>query len=441
MNQHKHPSAVFAVVALLAILATCVAVTGCEALPDWARVAEPATAPAAAPVPAPKSPAAPPGTPPAAAPAPAAAAPTPPPILPFDTALATAAADLFNKAQQAVGADARRVIVIDPLIDGASAVQSVATRKMEEAIVDLVKRRYPQFDPQPFSRASLARTPLVLVGTFTAVNNAGKPERPDAYRICLALADLGSGRILSKGTARAHPQGLDTTPTAFFRDAPGWLRDPRSDGYIRTCQGTKPGEAIDPIYLDNILVASVIAQAIDLYGKRRYQDALQEYSGALQMAGGRQLRVLNGVYLSNLRLGRPAQAEAAFAELVDFGLGARKLGMMFVFRPGSTDLSSDPLAPTPYPMWLRQLAARALRANACLELTGHTSKTGPEPLNERLSLLRAETIRQRLEREAPPLRERMITTGVGSRETIIGTGADDLSDAFDRRVDFKVVGC
>ena len=74
-------------------------------------------------------------------------------------------------------------------------------------------------------------------------------------------------------------------------------------------------------------------------------------------------------------------------------------------------------------------------------MTGHTSPTGPEPLNERLSLLRAEFVKARLEGAAPKLAKRMIANGVGSRQTMVGTGRDDASDALDRRVEFKVIGC
>jgi hypothetical protein len=35
----------------------------------------------------------------------------------------------------------------------------------------------------------------------------------------------------------------------------------------------------------------------------------------------------------------------------------------------------------------------------------------------------------------------MIANGVGSRQTMIGTGRDDATDALDRRVEFKVIGC
>ena len=72
---------------------------------------------------------------------------------------------------------------------------------------------------------------------------------------------------------------------------------------------------------------------------------------------------------------------------------------------------------------------------------GHSSRTGPEPVNERLSLLRAESVKTKLERNAAALRGRTIANGVGSKENLIGTGTDDVKDALDRRVVFKVIQC
>jgi hypothetical protein len=46
-----------------------------------------------------------------------------------------------------------------------------------------------------------------------------------------------------------------------------------------------------------------------------------------------------------------------------------------------------------------------------------------------------------LETDEPRLAERLIATGVGPRENLIGTGKDDPSDALDRRVEFKVLKC
>src|SRR5215467_14745979 len=131
------------------------------------------------------------------------ATPPPPQPIAFEDAVLRAANDLFSKA--AIQADANKVdLVIDPLIDGVSGAQSAATRAMEKRIVALVQQSYPRFQVHQFESAALARQPVVLIGTFTAVNNAGAGDGVrDAFRICLALADLRSKSIVSKGVARA----------------------------------------------------------------------------------------------------------------------------------------------------------------------------------------------------------------------------------------------
>ena len=263
----------------------------------------------------------------------------------------------------------------------------------------------------------------------------------EAYRICLALADLRTGKLVSKGLAFALPDGVDPTPLAFFRDAPAWSEDPATEGYIKTCQGTKAGDPINPLYLDRIVAATQVAEAIDAYDSGRYQEALDLYTSAATMPAGNQFRVLNGIYLANWKLGRQPQAEAAFAKIVDYGLDHQRLAVKFLFRPGSTAFVQDPKLSGPYPVWLKAIAKQTSGGGKCLEVTGHTSPTGPEPLNERLSLLRAEYVKLRLEGTSPALTKRMIANGVGSKQTMVGTGRDDASDALDRRVEFKVIGC
>jgi len=157
---------------------------------------------------------------------------------------------------------------------------------------------------------------------------------------------------------------------------------------------------------------------------------------------GRQLRTYTGLYLTHLKLGHRADAARAFGQIVDQGLETKRLGVKFLFRPGSTAFWTDTQAgAAPYPMWLGEIAARAAQRQSCLEVVGHTSATGPEPVNERLSQLRAEYVKGQIERTSPTLVGRMIANGRGSRETLVGTGRDDASDALDRRVEFKVVGC
>ena len=69
------------------------------------------------------------------------------------------------------------------------------------------------------------------------------------------------------------------------------------------------------------------------------------------------------------------------------------------------------------------------------------SATGAAAINERLSLLRAEEVKRRLEAESPALSGRLLARGAGSSDMKVGNGRDDASDALDRRVEFVVLDC
>ncbi len=378
----------------------------------------------------------------AAAPA---SAPTPPPLLPYNQAVLAAANALLGNAKlppEGTPAQSKYTVLIDPLIDGVTGVQSNTTRSMGNQLETLIRQQYPQFDVQPFTGPNVERSPLVLIGTFTGVNAQRQTSGArESYRICFALADLKSGKLVSKGLAFAKPEGVDPTPTTFFRDMPAWAEDPATLGYIRTCQGTKAGDPINPMYLERILAAAFVSEAIDAYNAGRYQTAIDRYTAAQLTSAGDQFRVYNGLYLSYLKLGQRDKAQAAFAKIVDFGLERKRLALKFLFRPGSTAFGQDGKTSAPYPVWLKTIADRAATSSTCLEMTGHTSPTGAEPLNERLSTTRAEYVKSLLDTAAPALAKRTIANGVGSKQTMIGTGRDDASDALDRRVEFKVMGC
>jgi outer membrane protein OmpA-like peptidoglycan-associated protein len=373
---------------------------------------------------------------------PAAAAPPPPPTpVPFDAALLKAANDLFSKANLS-GASDKVTLVIDPLIDGVTGAQSKATHLEEQRITELVKSTYPRFQVAKFSAETVAKAPVVLIGTFTAVNNAGVAGgAKDAYRICLALADMKTKTIISKGVSRALPEGIDPTPAAFFNDSPVFAKDASTDSYIKTCQGTKVGDNVDQSYADRIVVASLVNDGIEAYDQGRYRDALDVYQSALKTPGGEQLRVLNGVYLANYKLHRTKAAMDAFGKVIDYGLKGDKLAVKFLFKPGSTQFINDRSVRAPYDAWLEKVAERTAAKQGCLEVVGHTSATGLPAINDRLSGLRADYIKDRLEDEQKSLRGRLVSTGKGSREMLVGTGKDDASDALDRRVEFKVAPC
>jgi outer membrane protein OmpA-like peptidoglycan-associated protein len=370
---------------------------------------------------------------------PAFAQPAPPPTpAPYPQALQKAANDLFSKANLS---GERIELVIDPLIDAASGSQSITTRSMQQTLIDTVQKSYPRFSVQPFSTEALARNPVVLVGTFTAVNNQGVDGPRDAYRICLTLADLKSKTVVSKGVARSQVEGVDPTPTPYYRDAPVWGKDPATDAYVKTCQGTKLGDAIDPSYVERLTASALINDGVLKYEAQHFRESLAFYRAARSLPGGDQLRVRIGTYLASSKLGRREDMVEAFGDLVDSGLKSDQLMVKLLFRPGTTQFVENPQVAEPYPMWLSQIATRARQRGACLEIVGHTSRTGLPQVNERLSTLRAQFVMDLLLTGAPESRNRMIATGRGFKENLVGTGKDDASDALDRRVEFKVIGC
>ena len=366
--------------------------------------------------------------------------------LPFDQAVIEATDGLVAQTQKMPAFLAkveakvsRKTLIIDPMIDAASGQQIRITRQLEQKVADRLGSQYPQFELLPFQSASLARAQYLLVGTMTrSAGTGGGARKP--FQINLALVDLSARSVVAQASALARDDGLDTSPTPYYQDSPVLVKDQVLDGYIRTAQ-TAPGQAADAYYLDRLSAAVLVNDGTNAYNASQYQDALGLYRNALATPAGEQLRALNGVYLASWKLGRTADAEQAFGKVVAFGLTQRNLGVKFLFNPGSTEFWSDPKVNGPYPLWLRQIARQASAAKVCMNVVGHTSHTGSEQTNDRLSQARAAVIKQKLDADAPDLTTRTRASGVGWRENIIGTGSDDVSDALDRRVEFKIVAC
>ncbi|MCU0768712.1 MAG: OmpA family protein [Burkholderiaceae bacterium] len=344
----------------------------------------------------------------------------PRPVLPFDEAVLDAANQLLGTAKLPPAAGGERwPLTVDPFVDGLTGVQSNATQALAARTMRLIREDHAQFEALPFNGTTVGRSPWVLIGTLTGVNAERKAEgRRETYRICLM-------------------------PLPFYRDAPVLAEDAATQGYVESCQGMNPGDPVHPAYIDRILVAATLAEAADAYGAGQHAAALKLFEAAERMPGGGQLRTYTGLYLTQWRLGRRDAAGQAFARIVDQGLDGKRLGVKFLFRPGTATLWSDPGAgpPLPYSNWIAAMASSAAKRNGCLLVVGHASPTGSEAVNNRLSLMRAKAIESQLVQKSPALAKRITAIGAGSRETVVGNGRDDASDALDRRVELKIVDC
>jgi len=378
-------------------------------------------------------------------PAPVAQAPSPPKVAqPLDAAVDSLIDAVFARAELSPAPAGRpRALVIDPLIDRATGAETNTTRAMGRRIANSVQARRG-VALHPFTKESLEGRPLVLLGAISGVTAAGSlqnsTEAPGAYRIWAVLADLGSGTVVAHETAWVQPETVDPTPTAFHQDSPVWVPDQARAAYLRVC-GADPGTPIDSAWRQGLPAAVLLAQATAAYEAGDRAKALPLFQAAQRTGTAGRFRGLNGEYLTATALGRPQEAEEAFGRLVEYGLAERNLGVKFLFNVGQTSFWPDKTISGPYPMWLRQIARRTAVGNACLDVVGHASPTGPDPVNDRLSAARAQRIKADLVAEQGTLRQRVATEGRGAREPIVGNRRDDATDAIDRRVAFIPQSC
>jgi len=376
----------------------------------------------------------------------ACAAPPPAPIaseLPFEQAVDQATDNLAGQTQKLpafLAKLAKRSVVLDPMLDAATGQQTHATTLLETRVSERLTTKFgTQFEILPFQSTNLSKALYLLTGTMTRVDSDGTAKKR-ALQIQLALTELASGNVVAQASALSLDEGLDHTPLAYYRDSPVLVKDKVIEGYART-SATPPGQRGDAFYLERIASAMLVNEATALYNQERYVEALGRYRSALAMPAGEQLRIVNGIYLASAKLGRTADAEQAFGRVVALGIAYNELGVKFLFNPGSTEFWSDPKVSGAYPMWMRQIAREAISAKVCMNVVGHTSKTGSGPANDALSLQRANFIRQRLTAEAAGLGPKTRTTGMGFRQNIVGSGSDNAVDALDRRVEFRIVPC
>jgi flagellar motor protein MotB len=355
--------------------------------------------------------------------------------LPFDQAIVAATDSLMQQSKAMTGFMARlskRQVVLDPTLDAGTGQQTAATHQLDRAITERITRNFEQIEVLPFRATNLSRAQYLLTGTLA--------RDQDAFRVNLALVHLKSGTAVAQSSARARPEGIDMSPLASYRDSPVLVKDKVIDGQVRTST-TAAGQQADATYLERIAAAAVINDATMLYNAERYEEALSQFRSALATPAGDQIRVLNGIYLSNVKLGQMTEAEEAFGQVVAFGIAYNELGVKLLFNPGGTEFWSDPKVSGPYGMWLRQIAKEGASAKACMDIIGHTSKTGSEAFNDALSLRRAGYVRQRLGTYSVVVARRAQVQGMGFRQNIVGSGTDDGVDALDRRVEFKIVQC
>ncbi len=285
-----------------------------------------------------------------------------------------------------------QALVIKPSTDDSMRREGAGGPGLASFLAQRVDRNHPRYARAETGAVDAGLPRWELRSTLTAVEPTAALGASN-YLLSMELFDPARGRVVASGRERFVDPGLDslrTPPKAPVRAAPA---------------------APTPV------------------------------PAAPTKSPAERLQSLNEEYLSLLRQNRETEAQTVFSRLVAESLAARSLNLKFLFGSASSQFWADPVLQKRYDNWLAEVARQLRDSSQCLQMVGHASRGGNEAANRRLSLARAEKVKQVLLRHNPNLAPRLFAVGMGWDRPMAGSGANDPGDAVDRRVELRVIDC
>lgn len=263
------------------------------------------------------------------------------------------------------------------------------------------------------------------------------------YHLYSSIFEKKSGLII--GSADVWLKNLDYKPLEIYKDSPVYIKDTILDKQIESTKRII-GDKVDQDYLKSLDIKSLYAMADEYYEKREYGKALSFYKEAERRPDGKTMKVYSSLYNIYFLTKNYADAEMSFANLIDVGVVEKNsisVKMLFkVNSPAFVDNIKMRNTGKEYVIWLRQISSYTKNhPQLCLKVIGHASRTGADAYNIQLSKKRAEAVRMHMSKYYPGILKKSQTKGMGYRENLIGSGADDDSDSIDRRVEFLLYSC
>jgi outer membrane protein OmpA-like peptidoglycan-associated protein len=366
----------------------------------------------------------------------------------FEVAMEQIAKDLVQQLQDGTGIKAviariesqlrQTAIVIDPFIDAQNGYAVVAGKRAQTEIADKAKAVGKGFEFSDLTTDALAKSNFVMSGTIGFESKANTAKK--LYRVHVALTNSKTGTVAAQSSAWLSDANIDMKPLPVYQESPVFLNDRYSRGLVQTSVAAV-GQNAEATYFSQLATAALQAEAQQAYATDDTKTSLSLYQRAETRNDGKTLKIYSGLYVSHLKLGNLADAEKTFGQLVAVAFAENNLSIRFLFQVNSTDFINEPKLNQQYRIWVRQLGQHIIKSQQCVEVQGHSSKSGNEAYNNRLSLQRAEFIRRQMQLDSSASVNLTKATGRGFQDNLVGSGSDNEQDAIDRRVEFKIVPC
>lgn len=325
-------------------------------------------------------------------------------------------------------------ITIDPFIDVESGYSVKANTRIIDIMSEEIKKRFEvsgAMDPD-----NLEVSQYVLNGMVTLEKDPS--VQGYRYKVYGAIFEKSSGRVFASASVRVSK--FDTTPMEIYKDSSVYLK---GDNYSQFTSSVKkaPSETVEKGYHDKLTIKSMQVKGDMLYEQKEYTKSLSYYDQAGRSLDKQPLELLNGQFTNCIKQGTWDRAETVYSKLIRASIAETgELATKITFNPSaSTPIESKARI---YGIYTKQIARLVASIPACsIKIIGHSSKSGKEGFNDNLSLQRSKWILKEMASHAPEITKKAETLGRGYRENIVGTGADDITDEIDRRVEFKFSQC
>ena len=325
-------------------------------------------------------------------------------------------------------------IVIDPFIDTESGYPVKVNPQIKVIMSGEIAKRFAvtgEMEPE-----NLEISEYVLCGMVSLV--AQYEGERNVYKVYTAVFEKSSGVVLA--SAEAYIRTFETTPMDIYRDSPIYLKGQNYEEHVSSVK-KRPKESVEKGYRDKLAVKSIRVKGDALYEEKEYKQSLNYYNQAAGSSGRPEMETLNGLFTNLVRQGLYDKAEPVYGKLLKLSIAETgQIATKITFGPNSKLPVESKSAL--YTIYVRQIAKLVAASPACrVTIIGHSSKSGSEGYNEKLSLQRATAIQKLMLSFAPETLKRSEIIGRGFRDNIVGTGSDNLTDEIDRRVEFRFKAC
>lgn len=311
-------------------------------------------------------------------------------------------------------------------------------KQIFEIIQMTATNSFPSYSVAEMNSENVHQANFVIIGVVkNEIYNNQSTKLPHLF---LSAVDVKNSQVMAHSEVWISNQDMKLQPTALYSDSPMFLKDPRAEKVIATARAAA-GSVVDTNYFSTMQTNGLLTEASTAYNRGDYHLAVELFGKAAGRDDGQVMKTYAGLYQAHSKLRQLTEAEAAFAKLTEIGLKNGTLSVKFLFQVADTSFFGSSEQVAEYDIWLRQISRKIAESRSCVEISGHASHSGSADFNKKLSDKRAHTIQKRLLEISPVIAKNTVAIGRGFEENIVGSGTDDIRDAIDRRVEFKVLDC